>query len=281
MIQEALPTKCLFLFILITGVSIEHSLYPVEFARRCLDDNSKMADFFAPNTPNDGEGSNLQDQPITIGDKQYTQAELNELVGLGSIAREVEQKYNTKIDRVYPEYTKSTQELKRLKEELEQFKNQKPQTQNIEELDETQKLQAKKAAKALDILTKEDISELGLMTKSDVEAFINDYRAGEKLLEQSRGLEGKYDGKDGRPAFKTEDILEYMRETGIKEPELAYKVKYEEQINSWKERKTQEARKQGLVTETASSAGNKSPQPVKVTRDNLDKLVAEALGGQL
>lgn len=243
-----------------------------------------MADFFEPKDP-DKTGQNVENlegnepETITVGDKQYTQEELNDLVGLGQIAREVEQRYSTKLDRVYPEYTKSRQELKELKEQLEELKNQKPQ--KVEEMDEAQIIQAQKAARQLGILTKEDIADLGLMTKEQVQGFINEYRAGEKLLEQSRTLENKYDGKDGRPVYKTEDILEYMQETGIKEPETAYKIKYEEALSTWREKKTADARKSGLVTETTSTAGNKLPQNVKITRDNLDRMVSEALEGKL
>ena len=61
-------------------------------------------------------------QTIKVGEKEYTQEELSRKVGLGELADELESKWNTKIDRLYPEYTKSTQEnteLRKFKEDFE------------------------------------------------------------------------------------------------------------------------------------------------------------------
>ena len=52
---------------------------------------------------------------------------------------------------------------------------------------------------------------------------------------------------------------------------------HEDALDSWKEQQLGKTKKPGLVTETSSSAGSKRPAEVKVTRDNLNQLVSEAL----
>jgi hypothetical protein len=205
-------------------------------------------------------------EKIKVGNEEYTQEELNRLVSLGKIGVEAEEKFNTKIDRVYPEYSKSRNEVKELKEQLEEFKrgNAEPLMQDG---NEEQIQQAKEAAK-----------RLGLMTADEFDQLYAERRASEKLLETVEGLESTYNGADGRPKFNKLEVLEYMRDNGINDPELAYKVKYEKELDSWKENRLTGAKKSNVVTTTQSSAGSKQPNEVRPTADNLDALVRESLG---
>jgi len=45
-------------------------------------------------------------QNYKFGEEEYTKEQLEELVSFGKLAKEAEERYNTKIDRVYPEFTK-------------------------------------------------------------------------------------------------------------------------------------------------------------------------------
>src|SRR3990167_6033242 len=63
-------------------------------------------------------------EKVKVGEKEYTQDELSHLVGLGEVGAELESKWNTKIDRLYPEFTKATQEREDLRKQVEGFKNQ-------------------------------------------------------------------------------------------------------------------------------------------------------------
>ena len=51
-------------------------------------------------------------EKVKVGEKEYSQDELSKLVGLGEKWTETETKFNTKMDRVVPEYTKATQKIK-------------------------------------------------------------------------------------------------------------------------------------------------------------------------
>ena len=218
--------------------------------------------------------------PIKIGDAEYTPEELESLIADGKFKREIETKQNTKLDKVFGEYTKLTQdksaweteraEYLRLKEEKENANKPQP------EFDETT------IAKA-----QEEARKLGLYTQADVEKYVSDnfpkfysqQRAADKLLESMEGLEREIDGSDGRPKFVLDDVLAHIRETGIKDPLRAYKDLYETELDTWKEKKLSGSKREGIFSESSSTAGGKQPAEVKVTRENVGKLVREALNG--
>lgn len=222
-------------------------------------------------------GDNVQDEKIKLGETEYTQAELNEMVGFAKTVREQEAKYNTKFDKVWPEYSRSQTELKRLQTELEEARKTKVE---IPQDEQVQIEEAKKAAKKLGILTKDDLAELGILTRQDFEQNYKVQRATERLLEDADKLEKEINGGDGRPAFKKADILQYMNDTGIQNMEVAYKIKYENELDAWKEGKLAGAKKGGMNTMESGPTVNKGPKDVKITKDNLNALVAEAMAGK-
>lgn len=225
-----------------------------------------MADFFQDDTT-------VQEvEKIKVGEKEYTQDELNTLVGLGEIAQDVETRYNTKIDRVYPEFTKSQQKLKGYESELEELRKLKESNQNKPQAQWTDEQKALVKQQLQDVLGGE------VVTNKQLEEWYSSRRSGERLLEESQELEGEIDGLDGRPKFKTEEILQHMQETGIRNPMKAYKDKYEPELDKWREGELLKAKPNGMVTQMGSNSG-KQPVPVKVTKENLEKLMSEALYG--
>ena len=52
-----------------------------------------------------------QDTKVKVGEKEYSQDELSQLVGLGETAQEFETKWNRKIGDFYPDYTQKSQKL--------------------------------------------------------------------------------------------------------------------------------------------------------------------------
>jgi len=234
-----------------------------------------MPDFFKDPEPEPEEPK--ASEKIKVGEKEYSQEELSELVGLGELGREVEQKYNTKLDRVWPEYTRTTQELKQLKEEkvkLEQERLNQKVNQGEQLSEEEVARQAREQARRIGLALNEDVEQK--VTQKVMEVL-----EARDLLNTCKDYEEEINGKDGRPVFKTQEILQYMDETGIKNPEKAYKDKYETQLDSWKEEQIKKAKPKGLITEETSPAGNKIPSEVRPTRDNLDQLVRDALEGNI
>jgi len=211
-------------------------------------------------------------EKIKVGDKEYTQDEISDLVGLGSQAKEAETKYNTKLSKVWPEYGRSQTKVKELEAQLEELKN-KPVEQQQSDLTPESISQAREAAKKIGIVTEDRFDDY--LDKRFRGRYLQE-RAAEKLLEDCEELEGQIDGKDGRPAFNKEEILNHMMETGIKNPEKAYKDKYENDIDSWKEKQFGAMRKPGFTTQTEST-GMKLPEVKTITDKNLRSALEEEL----
>lgn len=220
------------------------------------------------------------DAPIKIGEVEYTPQELEGLIADGQFKRDVETKQNTKLDKVFGEYTKLTQDQKSWEAEKADYLKLKEEKENANK--PTPEFDEATIAKA-----QEEARKLGLFSKTDVEQYVNEnfpkfysqQRQADKLLESMEGLEKEITGEDGRPAFKLDDVLQHIRETGIKDPLKAYKDKYETELDTWKEKKLSGSKREGLVTESGSTAGGKTPPEVRPTRENIGRLVREALNG--
>jgi vacuolar-type H+-ATPase subunit I/STV1 len=226
-----------------------------------FDDNDK---------PLEPQEDKVVEEKIKIGEEEFSQDELKDLIGKGKFAKEVEEKYNTKLDKVWPEYTRTTQELKALKEEKEEWQRQQSSLKPQSELTEDETIQqAKEQARKLGLLTVDDVNE-------KVNAYVEQREKAKEILNTCSKLEGEFDGKDGRPKFETQSMLEFMRDEGIKDPAKAYKLKYENEIDQWKDQQIAGAKKKGIYTE-GGSGGNKEPPVVKLNKDNLMEALTESL----
>lgn len=227
-----------------------------------------MADFFEqkPEEPTVPE-------KVRVGEKEYDQSELSSLVGLGEMTREIETKWNTKIDRIWPEYTKTTQKVKDLQRENEELK--KPQVQVPQEFDENTAKTARDQAKKLGLVTNEDLPQT---IEPAFKQFYQRERAAEKLLDEASALEEEFSGADGRPKFDKEAVFNHMIQEGYKSPRKAYKDLYEDQLKAWEETQLNKAKGAPFYTTKTSSVGNKQPVEVRPNKDNLGELMREALG---
>lgn len=211
-----------------------------------------------------------QDNKITVGDAQYSQEELSRYVGLGKLGAEMEDKWNTKIDAVYPNYTRSREEVKSLQDQLAEAQAKIPEA--------TLTPDAEQSKEALRILK----DQFGVVTKSDLrQLFDQQYEeksASEKLFNAVTGYSKEVDGTDGRPAFKAEEVLQHMQDTGIKDPMRAYKDKYENEIDAWKAAILVKGEvRDSIISVTSPTAGAKQPNEVRPTKDNLQQLLNDAL----
>ena len=218
---------------------------------------------------------------IKIGETEYTMDELAGLVADGQFKREVETKQNTKLDRVMGEYTKLSQDRASWEDERADYLKLKQErdeaaarNNNNTQWSEDQIAQAKREAKALGLFTKEDVEEY---VSQNFPKYYVQQREADRMLERMESLQSEIDGKDGRPKFQMDEILEHIKATGIKDPLKAYKDKFEGELDAWKEEKLVGSRREGLRTQTGSSAGGKQPQEVRPTRENFGRLLKEAL----
>ena len=200
-------------------------------------------------------------ETIKVGEKEYTQEELSRKVGLGELADELETKWNTKIDKLYPEYTKATQE----RGELQKYK------------DEQERLATEAKAKKGEELTPEEIKKqalteadnLGVVHTGNINKFIGSFLQARDLIDDAEAILTRA-GEEGKPKTTVDDLLTYMDETGIKSPDLAYKAKFDKELDTWKQTQLAKVKSGDMQTLDSSTAGGKEPEIPKLT--NIDSL---------
>jgi len=209
------------------------------------------------------------EERIKVGEEEYTQEELDRLVKLGKIGVEAEEKFDTKIDRIWPEFTTKSQKLKELEGQINKREEEATQAKVAEGKELSPDEQR--------TIYRDEARKLGLVLDDDFDKMYAQRRAAERLTEDTEDTVLEANEKYG---FKTnvKELLEHMAETGIRSPEKALKDKFEPQIDKWKEEELAKKKGTGLVTEESSTAGGKEPKPVKITRDNLGEQLKEALG---
>ncbi len=210
----------------------------------------------------------VQNDLIKIGEKEYSQEDLTRLVGLGEIGAESEEKYGVKIDKIWPNHQRTINEKMQLEQRLADIEKVKTETPKTEtELSEEQIAQG-----ARDQLTK-----LGYLSESQVQQKINDALGGYRLLNHAQDVIDKM-VDNGYPATNTEDLFEFMKDpSNPKDPEKAYKLMFEEQIDRIKEQKLASLKPSSMPTISSSTAGSKEPAPQKVTSKNLRETLAALL----
>ena len=235
-----------------------------------------MTDKFFEETNQEEQTDNQENiEKIKLGEKEYTQSELQEMVGIAEQTREIEKTLNTKIDKVYPAFTKTSQEKAALEARIRDMEEKAKIPSN---LDENQVKQAREAAKNIGLVTKDDFAQY---MQEHFRTQYQQERQAERLLDECKGLEKEMDGSNGLPKFKTEEALRWMADNGGKSPRQAYNIMYEKERSEFQQRELGKAKRPGLVTETETNVGGKEPSPVKVNRDNIDALMEQALRGEI
>ncbi len=227
-----------------------------------------MADDFFEETK-DEKVEETQEEPekVKLGEKEYTQDELSKLVGLGEVAREYEEKWNRPIKDMHKSYTQTTQKLSELEQELEQAKTKQLDTkaQAGEELSPDE-LKARARAEAKD---------LGLISIDDVNQYIDARLEARDILQDTEAVVSQAKDDYGI-STSVEDIIGHMQETGIRNPQKAFKDLYESEIDKSKEAKIESIKKPGMVTDSTASSG-KAPARVQPNDQNIDQLVEQAM----
>ena len=231
-----------------------------------------MADFFdkteAKETTVDNQTQT--DTKVKIGEREFSQEELNRRIGLSDIALEAEEKYSTKIDRVWPEFTKSRQELAKVNTELEEWKNKPaPVVETKGALSEEEKLVARK--QLFDLIGDEPVKKKDFDTA--VNKTVANFLAAKDLSEGIDRAIGEVKETYGIETNR-DAVFDHMQETGFKVPIKAIKDMFEPQIDKWKEEQINKVKQPGFNTQAASTAGSKQPQ---ITVPKNDTQLKESL----
>jgi hypothetical protein len=206
-------------------------------------------------------------EKIKIGETEYEPKEIESFIEKGKKVDEFAKKYNTDPDKAWSAYGKVTQENKAIKEELETLRQAATAQPQSGELTVEQIQQAKAQL--------EKILGGRVIIDKELDERIAQREAGKELLTECKGYEKEIDGTDGRPKFDTTDLLQYMQETGIRKPMQAYKLKYESELDAWKQNELNKERGSNLPT--LSTPSTKEPKRVAVTKDNIGDLIREQL----
>jgi len=231
-------------------------------------------------------GTEQLPEKVTIGGQEYTPQEAQELIGLGSKTREYEQRWNTKLDTVWPEYGKLTQERKTLQTQLEQaqqeiatFKRENPGEKVPEDL----KAQLDQA-RNLGFAFKDDLDKAGFVKKEELDKYVEEkYRsfserekAIQAIMGQAERLEKELNGEDGRPKFNRKHVLAYATAYSMKDLKAAYDDMYADELKAWGEQQTRAVQKPGMRT-ISPKVGAKQPMETPTTSKNLRDRISENL----
>lgn len=238
-----------------------------------------------------------EDQKVVINGIEYDPDEALNLIETGKATREAEERYNTKFDKVWPEYGRSQTELqesqKRLKDletELEELKSKSqvvpsgnsdgnPSNPSYEGLTNEQK----KAARSLGVVFQEDLEKNGYLTQDKFQELFqkaqSEYSQQQeeirRVLDEADNLEKEINGSDGRPKFRKDLVMPYAAAYNLGDLKEAYQRMYKDDLDTWKSQQVASQKKPSL--KTLGSSGAKAPSEPRVTRDNLNDFIKEAL----
>lgn len=228
-------------------------------------------------------------EKYTINGVEYSADDVSGLVDLGNKYKEIEEKTNTKLDSIWPEYTRTTQEKKALEEqlaersaELEKLQSAKDKLAEAETPEEIQK--AKAALRSLGGVDEDYLKQNNYMTREEAEEFWRQKRFEEQQVEtlekEGAKLEAQIDGSDGRTPFNYRAVLAYANAYKKEDLMSAYNEMNERANKAWTERQlAQEEQKKGLTT--LRSGGTKEPPKPKVTNSNLADQLSELVENTL
>ena len=221
-------------------------------------------------------------QTISLGEKEYSQEELQKLVGLGEKAVELETKWNTPINSLMPEYTKVTQtkaEQEKRIAELEAQVQEAVSTATQKKLAEGETLTYEEQQR----VAREEAKKLGLVTSDDFDKYYNERKEKEVTESMAKQLISDVNtfvekqSSEGKPKISTKELIEAMDERGVGDYEYVYTKLFEKEVDDWKLKQLSSNKPSSFYTQTTSSAGAKVPEERRVTSDNLSAVIDEVL----
>jgi hypothetical protein len=221
---------------------------------------------------------------VKVGDAEFSQEELDELIGAGRKLKDIEAKQGQPIDEVLKSWGKRGERLgewkrvtgaKKPDEFLAKVNEEKAKTP--EQLTkEEMKLKVLAEAREYGILTREDLKLDSLMTREDYEKI----KHGEKTLRDVKRTISK-NVRSGYPATSTEALLKFMSDP--KNPgdaKNAYDVMFKNEIKEVDMKKLNSLKGQPIYTDNKQTAGGKEFKPKKPSDlDSLRKAMSTHMQG--
>lgn len=206
-------------------------------------------------------------ETFTIGDKEYTQEQLNELVAKGNKAAEIEANHGD-LDNLVSDWGRTKSEigeLRKFKEEQEALKAQTQVDPNTLSPEEQVRLAKREAAK------------LGFVTDENISEFVNTQVEARELENTTAGLVDELADMGIEADPKT--IIKFMDAADIDNPQDAISKLYGPQIKSWQEQQLEENKPQDWLSQSTPGAGqSRKPDNVKIDDSNVLDIFREAIG---
>ncbi len=221
----------------------------------------------------DDENTNAANEPetFTIGDKQYTQEELNNLVSLGEKAAIIE-KDNGGLDKVMTDWGRTRAELGDLRKKVAEFESR----------DQATRAQAGQLTRD-EILAKiqEEASSVGLVTAKNAPEIIEQIVESNELKRYTDDLVDEL--ADMNIEADRDVVIRFMDAADISDPQEAIEKLYGPQIKMWQEQELAKGKPDDWATNTVGGAGSyKLPDGVKINREtsqeDLINVFREAAG---
>lgn len=246
-----------------------------------------MSDFFdKKDQAEEVAEQEAQPETIKVGDLELKPEELEELVGAGRRVREFEEKQGQTLEDVTKSWGKRGEVIGAFKkatgydtpEEYLAAKEKQIQQAPVGEESEVRE-QVIAEAKKYGLLTNEEAKQIAKQTMEELfDAQYQRRRAGERLLSKTRRVV-KEAARDGKPEVSPDKLLEFMSDpANPKDPEVAYKVMFEKELDEWKEKQLNKAKGTRVVTEEGSTAGGKQFEKPEITDSNLVQALRDHLG---
>lgn len=234
----------------------------------------------------DGSGAdNGAPSKVVIGDQEYSPEEAQSLIDKGRMTSEYEKKWNTSVDKVWPEFGRLSQE------KSEWLKERENLTKQVETFNKKQeagtdtaidRAKAREAAKKLGFVLDEDLDKSGYVKKEDLDKYLEERdknkESVQKVLNEADRLEKEINGEDGRPKFVKKLVLAYANTYGFDDLNKAYEDMHKENLDEWKKKQVEAKKNPALKTMKTSGQG-KEPKEVRPDDNNFKALLREKLWG--
>ena len=209
---------------------------------------------------------------IKLGETEFTQEELNELVGAGRKLKELEEKNGQPVEDILSSWGRRGEEIGKYKKELEEKEQRlaelsKPAA-TVEQLDEEKtREQVVAEAKKYGLLTKEEAQEM-------INGIVSEREAGRQILNQTKKVLRQAE-KDGRPMVELDKLLEFMSDpNNPRDPQNAYDIMFKKEIKEWEQKQLSTLKNKGMSTLSAPSI--KEPERKSIsTKDALKEALSE------
>lgn len=122
------------------------------------------------------------------------------------------------------------------------------------------------------------LKNLGYAPASEIKETVKDEIQGMEarmiLDSEKMRLESSYNGSDGRPKYDHESVMKHARQTGIYNPEAAYKNLYEAELLDWAIKNAQGSGSTFVEKPTSSAA----PETGQLTRESIARILSTPEG---